>query len=295
MTILLPAAIVAGLAGYSPHFLDQQNIWNVTNQLAALVAAALAQLFVVIIGGLDLSVGSVASLSTCIVATSESMWVGVGVSLLLGGLVGAANGVGVGVFRVHPIIMTLATMAIVQGVALAWLPIPGGKVPEVLLAVSQGGIVGIPYSTIWIASLCGAASLALNRTRFGVHLYALGASQTNAFLNGLRAVRLTIAAYSLSGVLAAVAGIYLSTRVASGDPNIGVGLSLQSITAVALGGVQLAGAVGSVAGVLLGAVTLGLLDNGMNLLGVSGFVQSIVSGSVLLVAICLQPRQQIGL
>jgi ribose transport system permease protein len=138
-------------------------------------------------------------------------------------------------------------------------------------------------------------ALLLHRTRLGLHLFAVGANARSAHLNGVRSTAVVVAAYVVCSLLAAVAGIYLAARVSSGDPTMGASFALESITAVALGGVQLTGGVGSVIGAVTGALSLGLITNGINLLGISPFLRGTLTGVLLLVAVCLQRRRGIGL
>jgi ribose transport system permease protein len=138
-------------------------------------------------------------------------------------------------------------------------------------------------------------SILLNYSRFGLHLYAVGGNTVSARLNGVAVNRVTVSAYVLCSLLAVIAGLYLTARIASGDPKIGASFGLDSITAIALGGTQLSGGIGGVVSAIIGALSLGLISNGMNLLGVSPFLQSSAKGLLLIVAICAQRRKTVGL
>ena len=153
----------------------------------------------------------------------------------------------------------------------------------------------MPQPLLWCAACAAAVGWLLHRTRLGLHIFAVGANAHSAQLNGVRAAGVVIAAYVVCSLLAVVAGIYLASRVASGDPTMGASFSLESVTAVALGGVQLTGGVGSILGVVTGALSLGLITNGINLFGVSPFLRGTITGLLLLAAVCVQRRRTVGL
>ena len=291
----LPVLMFSLLAARSPDFLEFQNIANVSSQITALMIVALGQLMVALIGGIDISVGSVLSLTSALIVSIANPWLAVGSALLASLVVGAANGVGVAIFGVHPLIMTLASMTFLQGLSLLVLPTAGGSVPEGLTMLAKASVIGFPMAVVWCVVASMLISVLLYRSRFGLRVFAIGASGESAALNGVDVVAPKIACYILCSMCSALAGIYLTGRISTGDPTLGQPFSLDSVTAVALGGVQLAGGVGSVVGAVLGTVTLGLIANGMNLLGVSPFLRAAVTGMLLLGAISLQRRRTIGI
>lgn len=294
-TLGLPLLLFAVLALGAPNFLAPQNLANISGQVTALLIVTLGQLVVALVGGIDLSVGSVVSLASCLVAThSDPVW-GITLALALGLAVGLVNGSGVALAGIHPLIMTLATMTFLQGFAFLVLPIPGGQIAPELRQLANGTLWGLPQPLLWCAMFAALVGLLLNRTRLGLHIFAVGANAYSAQLNGVRAVGVVIAAYVICSLLAVVAGIYLASRVASGDPTMGASFSLESVTAVALGGVQLTGGVGSIVGVVTGALSLGLITNGINLFGVSPFLRGAITGALLLAAVCVQRRRSVGL
>ena len=294
-TLALPLLLFAVLALAAPNFLAPQNLVNVSAQIAALLIVSLGQLVVALIAGIDLSVGSVMSLASCLVATQADPLVGVLLALGLGLLVGSVNGLGVAVAGIHPLIMTLSTMTFLQGLAYLLLPIPGGQVAAGLGQAANGTLWGLPLPLLWCAVCAALVYLLLHRTRLGLHIFAVGANARSAHLNGVRAVAVVVSAYVVCSLLAVVAGIYLAARVASGDPAMGAAFGLESVTAVALGGVQLTGGVGSILGVLTGALSLGLITNGINLFGISPFLRGALTGALLLAAVCSQRRRVVGL
>ena len=294
-TLALPVVLFALLALAAPGFLAPQNLANIIGQITALLIVSLGQMLVALVAGIDLSVGSVMSLAGSLVATQSDPLLGIGLALLLGLLVGVVNGLGVAVAGIHPLIMTLATATFLQGLAYLVLPIPGGEVPASLRSLVNGTLWGVPQPLLWCALCAGAVALLLHPTRLGLHLFAVGAQARSAQLNGVPVVAVTVSAYVACSLLAVVAGIYLAARVASGDPTMGASFGLESVTAVALGGVQLTGGVGSVLGVVTGALSLGLMTNGINLFGISPFLRGALTGVLLLAAVCAQRRKVVGL
>lgn len=293
IVLALPVALFALLLLSSATFRSLENLANVNSQIAALMIASLGQGIVAISGGIDLSVGSVMSLTSAILVTADPAW-GVPLALAMGLVVGLVNGFGVTLFKVHPLVMTLATMTFVQGVALLLHPVPGGMVPPYLRTLAVSQVAGMPAALFWCAAAIVLAWYLLNRSPFGPRAYAVGANPVSAGRNGIAVTRLKVACYVLCSVSAVVAGIFLTARVGAGDATMGNPYSLDTVTAMALGGVQLAGGTGSVLGIVAGVITLGLMSNGMNLLGVSPFLRAAVTGALLLAAIGLQRREAIG-
>jgi ribose transport system permease protein len=293
IVLALPVILFVLLCIFSPTFRSLENLANVNSQIAALLIAALGQGIVAISGGIDLSVGSVMSLTSAILVTADPAW-GVPLALAMGVAVGLVNGFGVTLFRVHPLVMTLATMTFVQGVALLLHPVPGGAVPGYLRDLAVSRPAGLPAAFFWCAAAIVLAWYLLNRSQFGLRIYAVGANPVSAGRNGIAVTRMKVACFVLCSLSAVVAGIFLTARVGAGDATIGTPYSLDTVTAMALGGVQLAGGTGSVLGIVAGVITLGLMSNGMNLLGVSPFLRAAMTGALLLVAIGLQRRETIG-
>lgn len=293
ITVALPAVMFILLSLTASSFFTAQNLGNVVNQITALLIVALGQLIVAIGGGVDLSVGSTLSLTSAIIVSFDPALV-LPIAVLAGCTIGLVNGLGVAVFGVHPLVMTLATATFVQGVTFLISPIPGGEVPGFIQALAHTRLLGLPISLLWCALAVTTCWLLLSRSTYGLRLYAMGANPRNAMLNGLKVTGPIILGYVLCSLAAVAAGVFLTARVSTGDPALGASFGLDSITAIALGGVQLSGGIGSVPGVILGVMTLGLATNGMNLLGVSPFLRMAATGLLLLGAISLQRRKTIG-
>lgn len=292
-TIMLPALLFVALSVWSPAFLSVQNLSNINGQIAALLIVSLGQLVVALIGGIDLSVGAALSLTTTIIV-SVSPELALPAALLAGIAIGLINGIGVTVAGVHPLLMTMASMTFLQGLALLIHPVPGGTVPDYLAGLAWTSAAGVPAAFFWCVGAVMIASFLLSMTRFGLRLFAIGANQASAARNGIAVKWYSVSCYVSCSVAATIAGIFISARVSSGDATVGAPFALDSITAIAMGGVQLAGGTGSVAGVVLGTITLGLLTNGMNLVGISPFLRTAATGLLLLVAISMQRRSVIG-
>jgi ribose transport system permease protein len=294
ISIGLPILMFVGLSIFAPEFLSRQNIVNVNNQITALLIIALGQLLVALVGGIDISVGSVVSVTSTLIVTVDPAYA-VPAALAFGVVVGLVNGFGVAYFGVHPLIMTLSTMTFLQGFALLLLAGSGGAVPDPIILLVKTSVFGMPAAFFWCVAAIAVFSLILYGSRFGLRVFAVGGNAHSAELSGVRALGPRIACYVLCATAGVVGGVYLTGRVASGDPTLGAPFSLDSVTAIALGGVQLSGGVGSVIGAALGAVTMGLITNGMNLLGVSPFLRTALTGVLLLGAVSLQRRKVIGI
>lgn len=288
-------ALVLASIVFLPDFLAADNLSNLLAQSTTLVISALGQTFVILTGGLDVSVGSIISVTTAIMTLEMPAFARIVLCVAVATAFGLVNGYGVARLNVHPIIMTLATMGIGQGLALIILPIPGGKVPAWLSASVSGSIGPVPSSLFWLVATSLIAAWILYRRPYGLYLFAAGGNEHNARLNGVPVERTIINAYVLSALFACAAGMFLAGRLASGDPKGGASFGIESVTAAALGGVHLAGGIGSILGTVVGAAILGIVNNVMNLANVSAFLQSVVKGLLLLVLVISQRRKTIGL
>lgn len=293
--LAIPILLILILIPAAGGFASWENLSNLSSQIAALVIVSLGQMLVALVGGLDLSVGSVISLVTCVIATEGwPLTLTLPLAFALGASVGLINGWGVAVMGINPIVMTLSSMTFIQGVTLVWQSIPGGHLPERLASVAVGQTLGIPHSLLWLVLCVLVLTVLLRHTRFGLRLFAVGGNSASARLNGIPVRRITISAYVVCSMLAVVAGVYMAARIGSGDPKIGASFGLDSVTAIAMGGTQFSGGIGGVASATIGALSLGLISNGMNLLGVSTFLQSAAKGVVLVIAVCAQRRKSVG-
>jgi ribose transport system permease protein len=298
--LVIAVAMVLVLSLGTGQFATRENLFNLVAQAMPLLIAAIGQLFVILVGGLDLSVGSVISFTTVILSLDAPAAVLIPGVFVLAAMVGLINGLVITRMGVHPIIATLAMQYVLLGITRILRPTSGGTVPDLVIAAVQGSVLGIPLPVIWGLVVVGLAAKILYGSRFGLHLYGIGggvaAGMEDAARNyGIRVDRNIILAYVACSLFAALAGLFLAGRIVSGDPNVGLLFELDAITAVAIGGTQLSGGVGSLHGTVLGAIVLALLANGMNLANVSPFIQTAIKGGLLLAIVGLQSRKKMGL
>lgn len=272
----------------APRFFDFNNLISITRQISINAILAVGMTFVILTGGIDLSVGSVAALIATVMAillkNQFSFPVVILCGILGGALIGYINGFFITKTKLPPIIVTLAMMEIARGCALlltGGYPVADFDSPAITL-------LGRGESPLYImAGVFFIAWVFLKFTRSGRYIYAIGGNKEAVRLSGIKAERYELLAYLLSGVTAAIAGVILVARTGSGQPNAGVGFELDAIAAVVLGGTNIAGGYGHIFGTLIGAGTLGLINNGLNLLSISPFTQRVVKGVIIIAAVLI--------
>ncbi|QLG88991.1 ribose ABC transporter permease [Chitinibacter bivalviorum] len=286
--------LAAGLAITSPDFLTVGNLLNVFRQVSINALIAFGMTLVILLGGIDLSVGSILALSSVLTALMLSHGidpvVATSVGILAGAGMGMINGLVISKGKVAPFIATLGTMTILRGLSLVFSegrPITG--LNSDFFAMLGGGYVAgfIPVPVIMMLVMFVVFWFVLKRTVFGRHVYAVGGNEEAASLSGIKTDRIKIWVYTLSGAMAATAGMILTSRLNSAQPTAGTGYELDAIAAVVLGGTSLTGGRGWIFGTLVGALLIGILNNGLNLLGVSSFYQQVIKGVVILLAVLL--------
>jgi ribose transport system permease protein len=282
----------------SDHFLTFDNLMNVFRQSAVNALLALGQLLVIVTAGIDLSVGSVLGLS-CVMAAlmikaGVPAWLSALAAIAIGMALGSVNGLMLTRLRLpHPFIPTLGMMNVARGLALVisgGFPISG--LPEGFRWLGAGRLLYIPAPVLVVVVVCAVLHLFLTRTRVGRDIYAIGGNKQAAVLCGIPVdSRLTLV-YALSGGLAGLAAVVLAGRMNSGYPLAGAGGELDSIAAVIIGGASFFGGVGTVSGTLIGALIIGVLRNGLNLLDVSSYWQTAVIGVVIVMAVWIDVVRQ---
>ena len=289
VAVLILLAMAFGML--APNFLEPGNLANVLKQASLLGFVALGMCFVLIAGGLDLSVGAVVALSSVLVAGLAATLppiLGIHIALIAGTLVGVLNGILITAFKLQPIIVTLSSMAIVRGVAMAYSdsrPI-FGTLPDELFLLFDGVVLGLPVPALLFFLASAMAVFFLRFTSLGRQIYQVGGNEEAARLAGIDVARVKITTYALSGFLSAFAGLMLVARMQSGEAvRTGIGWELDAIAAAAIGGVSLMGGIGTVSGTLCGALIIGMLANAFNLMGVNPYWQRIVIGIILAVAV----------
>jgi ribose transport system permease protein len=290
------AALSGGIASRNPDFFLVGNLRGIGNAVVITGTLAVAQTVVIILGALDISVGSVAGLasvtSAMVFTSSHSAGWGIAVALGVGLLTGLTNGVVIVFGRVNPVIATLATLAAYKGLAQL---VSNGRAQgfthadSTFIFLARGSVLGIS-ALVWVfVLLAGGVHVMLRFTDVGRKIYAIGGNETAARLAGVDINRYIVGVYALTGVFAAIAGVLITARTGSGQPVSGSeGLELESITAAVLGGCALRGGKGTVAGTVLAVLLLGVLTNGMTLLNVNPFWQNVAKGGLLVVAVVIQ-------
>ena len=296
--VLALLGMCAILTALSDHFLTFDNLMNVFRQSAVNTLLALGQLLVIVTAGIDLSVGSILGFA-CVVAAlmlkaGAPAWLSILGAIAVGTALGSVNGLLLTRLRLpHPFIPTLGMMNVARGLALVisgGFPISG--LPEGFRWLGAGKIAFIPAPVLVVLAVCAVLHLFLNRTTVGRDIYAIGGNKQAAVLCGIPVnSRLTLV-YAMSGGLAGLAAVLLAGRMNSGFPLAGAGAELDSIAAVIIGGASFFGGVGTVSGTLVGALMIGVLRNGLNLLDVSSYWQSAVIGVVIVMAVWIDVMRQ---
>ena len=272
-------------------FLTQRNIFNVLRQSAPNLLLACGMTMVIILGGIDLSVGSIIAMSG-VLGAGAVVWggmpeiVGILVGILSGLLFGLFNGVIIAKTKIPPFIVTLASMNIAKGIAYVF---SGGKpircMTDAWKFLGAGYVGPVPTPVITMLVVFIISVLFLNRTRIGRHIYAVGGNDTAARFSGIDTAKVKFMVYSFSGLMAGLAGITIASRLYSGTCTSGDGAEMDAIAAVVVGGTSMAGGSGKLGGTLIGVLIIGVLNNGLNLMGINSDWQYIVKGAVILLAV----------
>lgn len=286
----------------SEYFLTPENFLNITLQTSLIAIVSVGMTMVIVTAGIDISVGSVIAFVGVVTAgflkfgfdpflgISLAIFAGLSVGLLLGYF----NGFFITKFRMAPFIVTLVAMSILRGLSYIMPKFFGFEegrpiwgLPEEFLWFGSGRILMIPFPTILMIIIFIIAYIVLNHTKFGRYVYAIGGNPEASRLAGIKTNKVIIYVYMINGLLTALSGILLASRLSSGQPNAGLAYELQVIAAVAVGGASLAGGKGSIIGTFIGAMFIGVLRNGLNLVGVGSYYQEVILGLVILAAVLL--------
>ena len=292
------------LSFLSDRFLTADNAWNVMRQISVNMIISVGMTLVILTGGIDLSVGSVLAFAGAVTAgmmkfgaefTGMNIYVGFSLfGALLGGIVigtflGWFTGFTITKFKVPPFVATLAMLTIARGLTMLWtggFPITG--LGNNMAFIGTGWFLAIPMP-VWISAIVVFIAVILtNHTKLGRYIYAIGGNETAAKLSGLKIKKIKIIVYSIAGALSGIGGIIVTSRLDSAQPNAGMGFELDSIAAVVIGGTSLSGGKGTIMGTVLGALIIGILNNGLVLLNVSPFWQQVIKGFVILIAVVIE-------
>ncbi len=314
-TLIVLLVLVTTFAVMSPAFLTSANLTILTKHVAINAILAVGMTFVILSGGIDLSVGSIAGFAGILagglihsglvlrafgVVVYPRVWLVLLIALAGGALVGAVNGALVSLLRVPPFIATLGTLYVARGAALlisngATFPDLEGK-PDLsntgFPALMGGNLLGIPIPIWLMVAIACVGALVAARTPFGRRVYAIGGNMRAAELSGVRVQRIQFAVYVISGVCAAVVGLVIAAQLSAAHPATGESFELNAIAAVVLGGTSLMGGRGTIGGTVIGALVIGALADGLVLLGVSEFWQTVIKGLVIILAVILDQMQQ---
>jgi ribose transport system permease protein len=288
--------IFGGLTYYVDEFMTGANMANLSRQVAIFGIIAVGQLLVILTAGIDLSVGSVLGLTGCITAELLVHGVGIPVAILVGLAAGAAigvfNGVLVGYGKLPPFIATLGMLGIARGAVLVLTDAKSvGPLPDAFGKIANGDWHGLP-NLLWLfVAVVVVAAFVLRRTVFGRYIYAVGSNPESARLAGVPVTRVLVSVYAIAGLLAAVGGVLFVSRLNSGIPTAGTGYELNAIAACVIGGASLFGAKGGAYGAAAGALIVGTLNNGGNLLEINAFYLQIIIGALILVAVAFDQFQ----
>lgn len=297
---LLALIVLAVLVTFmNPGFIARANLFNLLRQVSTNALIAFGMTFVIITGGIDLSVGSTLALTSALmaglIASGTDPLLAMLLSLVLGLVLGAVNGLLITKGKMAPFIATLATMTIYRGLTLVYTdgnPITGIGESFIFKYVGRGYLFGIPFPILLMLISFVALYIILHKTTFGRKTFAIGGNEKASFIAGIKNDRIKIGVYAISGLMASLAGIIITSRLNSAQPTAGQAYEMDAIASVVLGGTSLSGGRGRIMGTLIGALIIGTLNNGMNLLGVSSFYQQVVKGIVIIIAVLLDRKNK---
>lgn len=291
--------LVAVVSILSPSFLSSKNIFNILRQTSVNAIIAAGMTFVILTGGIDLSVGSILAISGAVcaslLASGQSIIIGVLASIVIGAGVGFLNGFVISKGKLQPFIATLATMTVLRGLTLVFtdgkpITLGSGDLAINFGKIGGGEILSIPTPAIIMILVFAVCAYILKNTKMGRYTYALGSNEEATKLSGLSTDKIKIWVYTISGALSAIAGIIITSRLYSAQPTAGTGYELDAIAAVVLGGTSLTGGKGKIGGTIIGALIIGVLSNALNILDVSSYYQMMVKGVVILIAVLLDRK-----
>ena len=294
-TVIALIILMAVITIINSNFLTANNLLNLLLQVTSNALIAFGMIFVILTGGIDLSVGSILALSSALTAgllgSGMPVTLAILISLILGCILGMMNGLLISYGKLAPFIVTLATMTIFRGATLVYTngnPITKGLSDTFLFQfLGQGYIVGIPFPVIIMFIVFIVLYVLLHKTAFGKSVYAIGGNEKAAYISGVKLNKVKIIIYSISGIMASISGLIITSRLSSAQPTAGASYEMDAIAAVVLGGTSLSGGKGRILGTLIGALIIGVLNNGLNIIGVSAFWQQVVKGVVILIAVLI--------
>ena len=282
----------------SDKFLTSSNLISVMRQISINVYIALGMTLVIILGCIDLSVGAIVALSGTvtvglIVNSGLPIAAAIAIGILLGVICGLISGTMVAEFRLPAFIVTMAMMNIARGAANVYSGGRSTRITDAFFSAIGSGYLfkAIPLPVIYMIVLIVIFTIVLNKTKFGTYIYAIGGNRESARLSGVPIKKVEIAVFTIVGLLSAFAGLVLSSRMYSGQPSVGSGYELDAIAACVLGGVSMSGGKGHISGTVFGAMVIGFISNGLNLMNVNSFWQLIVKGIIIIIAVVIDSQK----
>lgn len=293
--------LVITMSFLSDRFLTWSNIITVLRQTSINAVIATGMTFAILIGGIDLSVGSVLAITGAIaaslVASGMNIILVIILTLLIGLVIGLLNGLLISKGRLQPFIATLGTMTLLRGLTLVYtqgrpISIFGSDTSAIFSKIGTGYFLGIPIPVYIMLVVFFISWYTLNHLKIGRYTYALGSNEEATMYSGIKTDNIKLFVYAVAGVLAALAGIIVTARLGSAQPTAGSGYELDAIAAVVIGGTSMAGGIGTIFGTAIGAIIIGILDNALNMLQVSSYYQDVAKGVVILIAVLLDRKQR---
>ncbi|MBN3801748.1 ABC transporter permease [Paraburkholderia sp. Ac-20336] len=287
-------AICIALSSMNPYFLTINNLLNILQQVSINGLLAIGMTFVILAGGIDLSVGSVLAFAGMVAASvvagdaPHAPFLAVVAGVAVGVASGALNGLVIARFRVPAFVVTLGMLSIARGATQIYndgMPISG--LSDAFLLIGQGKVAGVPIPVLIFLALFAASLVVLRYSRFGRYVYAVGGNEKSARASGVPTRLILLSVYAICGGCAGLAGVVLNARTTSALTQAGVGYELDAIAAVVIGGTSLSGGIGGVAGTLFGVLIIGVINNGLDLMGVSSYYQQVIKGAVIVCAVLL--------
>jgi len=291
--VIILLVMCLALVVSTEQFLVEDNIFSVLRQISFIAILAIGECLVIITGGIDLSVGSVFAMSSVVGAMSMAQWgvsvfMGIIIGLVVGAVFGLANGLFITKLRLPPFIATLGTLSIARGLAYG---VTGGypisSLPPAFKYIGQGYIGPVPFPVILLVFFAIVFTIFLKRTVLGRRIYAIGGNEESARVSGIKVQNIKLIVYTLSGVMASVAGMATAGRLGVAQSTAGQGYELDAIAAVIIGGASVTGGIGTVVGAIIGAAIMGVLKNGLVLLSVSAYWQQAIIGFVIILAVSM--------
>lgn len=298
-SVIMLVVFAGVIAVLNDRFLTVPNLLNVFRQSSINAIIACGMTFVILTGGIDLAVGSVLAIASAVSASMLLAGFGivptVAAAMVIGGLSGAISGLIITKGKVQTFIATLVMMTFLRGATLVFtngtpLTVGKAKAAEAFYFLGNGNVLGIPLPILITVLVFGLAYFVLTQTRIGRYVYAVGGNEEASRLSGLNTDRVKLFVYTVSGVLAAVAGLIVTSRLSSAQPTAGTGYELDAIAAVVLGGTSLVGGKGKILGTVIGVLIIGILNNALNLMDISSYYQMIAKAAVILLAVLLDRK-----